>query len=91
MWCADGEVRFTNVFVKNLTETMTEEKLREMFSEHGEVPPSPGLCRHTANLHGWGKSLSSKPNSPEFVAKVLAVTYISCTLAMHFVHLLSEL
>ena len=36
---ADGEIRFTNVFVKNLPETITEEKLREMFGEHGEVTP----------------------------------------------------
>lgn len=33
----DGEVRFTNVYLKNMAETVTDEKLHEMFSEFGEV------------------------------------------------------
>ena len=33
----DGEVRFTNVYVKNMAESVTSEKLDEMFSEFGEV------------------------------------------------------
>lgn len=33
----DGEVRFTNVYVKNLAESVSDEKLREMFAEFGEV------------------------------------------------------
>ena len=33
----DGEVRFTNVYVKNVAESVSDEKLREMFAEFGEV------------------------------------------------------
>lgn len=34
---SEGLERFTNVFVKNLPETTTEDELRTMFGEHGEV------------------------------------------------------
>ena len=34
---ADKDVRFTNVFVKNLAESVDDEKLREMFAAYGEV------------------------------------------------------
>jgi len=33
----DAEVRFTNVFVKNLADTVTEDVLNELFSKHGTV------------------------------------------------------
>lgn len=34
---ADKDVRFTNVFVKNLADSVDDEKLREMFAAYGEV------------------------------------------------------
>ena len=34
---ADKDVRFTNVFAKNLAESVDDEKLREMFAAYGEV------------------------------------------------------
>lgn len=40
------------MFVKNLPETMTEEKLREMFSEHGEVRPPPPSRMPTLSCRG---------------------------------------
>ena len=33
----DGEVRFTNVFVKNLADSVTEHMLQELFGKHGKV------------------------------------------------------
>ena len=33
----DGEQRFTNVYVKNLAESVSDERLNEMFSEFGAV------------------------------------------------------
>lgn len=33
----DGDVRYTNVFVKNLAESVSDEKLREMFAEFGTI------------------------------------------------------
>ena len=33
----DRESHFTNVYVKNLPDSITDEKLNEMFSEHGSV------------------------------------------------------
>ena len=33
----DRESQFTNVYVKNLPESVNDEKLNEMFSEHGSV------------------------------------------------------
>lgn len=33
----DGEVRFTNVFVKNLADTVTEDMLKDLFGKHGKV------------------------------------------------------
>lgn len=34
---ADKESRFTNVYVKNLPDSVDDKKLNEMFSEHGSV------------------------------------------------------
>ena len=34
---ADKESRFTNVYVKNLPDSVDDQKLNEMFSEHGSV------------------------------------------------------
>lgn len=33
----DKESRFTNVYVKNLPDSVDDKKLNEMFSEHGSV------------------------------------------------------
>ena len=43
---ADKELHYTNVFVKNLAETVTEETLDKLFSEYGTVraPPLPARC-----------------------------------------------
>ena len=34
---ADGEVRFTNVYVKNLPDSVDDDRLSEMFGEFGSV------------------------------------------------------
>ena len=34
---ADGEIRFTNVYVKNLADSVDDAKLQELFGEHGSV------------------------------------------------------
>ncbi len=34
---ADKDMRFTNVFAKNLSESVDDEKLREMFAAFGQV------------------------------------------------------
>ncbi len=41
---AEGDVKFTNVFVKNLPDSINEGKLRELCEAHGEVCPSLCLC-----------------------------------------------
>ncbi len=40
---ADKELHYTNVFVKNLAETVTEETLDKLFSEYGTVRGWPLL------------------------------------------------
>ena len=39
---ADKEAHYTNIYVKNLAESVTEEQLEKMFAEHGKVR-LPGL------------------------------------------------
>ena len=34
---ADGEIRFTNVYVKNLPDSVDDGQLTDMFGEHGSV------------------------------------------------------
>ena len=34
---ADKEAHYTNIYVKNLAESVTEEQLEKMFAEHGKV------------------------------------------------------
>ena len=47
--CAEGDVKFTNVFVKNLPDSINEGKLRELCEAHGEVCPArqPRPCSPT--------------------------------------------
>ena len=40
---ADKDAHFTNVFVKNLAEELTEEELDKIFSEYGKVSPASCL------------------------------------------------
>ena len=52
---ADKELHFTNIFVKNLAEAVTEEQLQKLFGEYGEVcSPAPSqtvvLCPVTARI-----------------------------------------
>ncbi len=37
MRCAEGDPKFTNMFVKNLPDSVNEDKLRELCEAHGEV------------------------------------------------------
>ena len=44
---ADKEAHYTNIYVKNLAESVTEEQLEKMFGEHGKVRRAPGCCAGT--------------------------------------------
>ncbi len=46
----DRESHFTNVYVKNLPDSVNDEKLNEMFSEHGSVTSAVVMKVFTAFL-----------------------------------------
>ncbi len=46
----DREAHFTNVYVKNLPDSVNDEKLNEMFSEHGSVTSAVVMKVTTAFL-----------------------------------------
>ena len=39
--CTEGDPKFTNMFVKNLPDSVNEAKLRELCEAHGEVSVAP--------------------------------------------------
>ena len=44
---ADKEAHYTNIYVKNMAESVTEEQLEKMFGEHGKVRCAAGCCAGT--------------------------------------------
>ena len=76
----DGEVRFTNVYVKNMAETVTDEKLNEMFSEFGEVTSAIVMKVRCASLKSE-PSCSMRPNGT--LSSMLAISLICIIKLMH--------
>ncbi|KAK9811006.1 hypothetical protein WJX73_005608 [Symbiochloris irregularis] len=50
----DGDVRFTNIFVKNLADSVTDEKLRELFGEFGAITSAVVMRDDEGNSKGFG-------------------------------------
>ena len=41
---ADKEMHYTNIFIKNLAESVTEEQLQKLFAEHGTARARASAC-----------------------------------------------
>lgn len=51
---ADGETKFTNVYVKNLDEGVTIEQLKQMFTEHGTITNAAIMMDEHGKSKGFG-------------------------------------
>lgn len=51
---SDSEAKFTNVFVKNLDEGISDEELKKMFSEYGEVSSAVIMRDEEGKSKGFG-------------------------------------
>lgn len=73
----DGEVRYTNVYVKNLADSVTDEKLNEMFAEFGPVTSAIVMkVSQSVGFHSFQSMLDS----------VFASCKPACELSWPFVH-----
>lgn len=50
----DGEQKFTNVYIKNLDETVTVDKLREVLAEHGTITNAAIMSGEDGKSKGFG-------------------------------------
>ena len=74
---ADKEAHYTNIYVKNLAESVTEEQLENMFGEHGKVRCAAACCAGTLRRHQFQRSFGC--HSP--VLFCAAYTY-ACVFAL---------
>jgi polyadenylate-binding protein len=51
---ADGETKFTNIYVKNLDENVTLEQLKQMFYEHGPITNAAIMMDENGKSKGFG-------------------------------------
>jgi polyadenylate-binding protein len=69
--CDSSDMKFTNVFIKNFAEEVTEEGLRDMFSEFGEITSYRVMIDETGKSKGFGFVCFQHPESAEAACNAL--------------------
>jgi len=66
-----GDVKFTNCFVKNFGEDMTDEKLHEMFSNFGEITSAKVMQDESSRSKGFGFVCFREAEEAEIAANTM--------------------